>query len=59
MSLLDGRNRAHAQRIRSGCNQHPEYKGKGTPPDPFCGRCGFIHEGWNELVAAMNDLLKD
>lgn len=56
--MLGGRNRAHAQRIRTGCPQHPEYKGKGTP-DPLCGRCHFIHEGWNELVAAMNELLRD
>ena len=34
--------------IRSGCPQHPDYKGKGTP-DPR----------WTELVAAMNELLKD
>jgi hypothetical protein len=58
VTILSGRNRAHAQRIRTGCTQHPEYKGKGTP-DPLCGRCFYIHEGWNELVAAMNDLLKD
>lgn len=57
--LFDGRLRAHAQRCRTGCPQHPGYRGKGAPSDPNCYRCYCIHEGWNELVAAMNELLKD
>lgn len=57
--IFDGSYRAHAQRIRTGCPQHPEYKGKGEPPNPCCGRCLYIQHGWRELVAAMEELLKD
>jgi hypothetical protein len=59
MMGFDHSPKAHASRIRTGCPQHPEYKGTGAPPDPCCGRCLHIRSSWNQLTAAMNDLLKD
>lgn len=56
--MLSGRNLENAKRIRTGCSQHPEYKGKGALPNPHCSRCGFIQEGWDELVAAMAQCLR-
>lgn len=57
--MLSGRNQSSLKRIRTGCPQHPEYKGKGAPPNPCCGTCLFIQSGWDELVAAITSLLKD
>lgn len=56
--MLSGRNRAHVQRIQTGCKEHPEYRGKGDPA-PHCHKCFHIHKGWAELVATMRVLVEE
>lgn len=56
--MFSGRNRSNVRKLRAGCPEHPQFKGKGEPP-VHCDRCRHNHTAWDELVSTMTKLLQD